>query len=113
MRVALESAIRALVAVGGPPRGLPLGGFLLQGIEQRGNRNSQAFRQWRQHVDLEPDAADLVMADGLLRKTQRIGELLLRHVPAAPQFGNALAQRPVKNFFLRRHHVRFSRVYES
>ena len=102
-RCEIPATPASTATLGRAPRGLSLGEGFAHRVDQFGDRDAEVIRQFRQHADLHSDAPDFVVADRLLRNSQRIGELLLRHVLLAPQFGNALAEYSIEGFLVRCH----------
>jgi hypothetical protein len=100
------STARSSAASGRPTRWFSLGETFANRINQFRDGDSETIRQHRKQAHLHSDAADFVVANSLLRKTQRIGELLLSQVLIPPQIRNTFAECSVERFLVRYHRIR-------
>jgi hypothetical protein len=102
----LLSTARSSATPGRAARWFSLGETFANRINQFRDGDAETIRQLRQQTHLHSDAADFVVANRLLRKTQRIGELLLSQILIPPEFRNTFAERPVERFLVRYHRIR-------
>ncbi len=105
-RPEILSTARSSAASGWPAPRFSLGETFANRINQFRDGDSETIRQLRQQAHLHTNAADFVVANSLLRNTQRIGELLLSQVLIPPQIRNTFAERSVERFLVRCHRIR-------
>jgi hypothetical protein len=102
-RPEISGKLVSTAPLGGSPGWLSPAQSFANGVDQFGYRHPEAIRQFREHINLDPDAAHFVVANGPLRETERVSELLLSQFLFAPQLRDPVTQRPVEGFLVGNH----------